>query len=367
MIGQKKTMATKDDVLALTKELMAHPSTGDNLAERIACLELVKQRFGEHLHVTEMSFKEDRPLLVLSTSRVLNGGIIIATHVDVVDADAALFTPVENGDKLIGRGAYDMKGATAAVLYAVRDYFWQDGSLPVTVFVTTDEEADGLSVQWLLTERDHRAKFAILPDGGSDTSLVVRQKGFHQIKLTVQGKTTHASTPWNGANPIERGMRFAEALKKKFPNPKDRKEWRTSVALTKCEAGKNLNQVPGSATFYFDIRFAREDDVHAVAALAEKVLKKDYSLERVAGNGIFSVNPDNHYIQMLAQAMRKNGKPITFENECATSDAIFFAEAGIPATLFRPQGGGAHEPGEWVSQTSLYQTYKNLVEFLATC
>lgn len=367
MIGAKKVMATKDDVLGFSKDLMARPSTGDNLAERIACLQMIKERFGDHLYATEMSFREDRPILVMSTTRAFNTGIIIATHVDVVDAEEALFAPVEKGDKLIGRGAYDMKGATAAVLFAVRDHFWQDGSVPVTVFVTTDEEADGLSVRWLLQERGYKAKFAILPDGGNDSSLVIKQKGFHQIKLTVTGRTTHASTPWNGVNPIERGMKFAAALKKRFPNPKDKKDWRTTVAVTKCEAGKNLNQVPGVAMFCFDIRFVDEAHVQEIVELAKKVLKKDYTLECVAENGIFSVNPEDHYIRTLAQAMRKNGKPIGFETECGTSDAIFFAEAGIPATLFRPEGGGAHEPDEWVSATSLFQTYKNLIEFLATC
>jgi len=367
MIGTKKTMATKDDVLGFAKDLIARPSTGDNLIERIACLEMVKERFGDHLYATEMSFREDRPILIMSTTRAFNTGIIIATHIDVVEAEKTLFTPVEKGDKLIGRGAYDMKGATSAALFAVRDYFWQDGSIPVTVFVTSDEEVDGLSVRWLLQERGYRAKFAILPDGGDNTSLVIKQKGFHQIKLTVTGRTTHASTPWNGVNPIERGMTFAAALKKKFPNPKGKKDWRTTVALTKCEAGKNLNQVPGSAVFCFDIRFVDDAHVQEIAELAKKVLKKEYTLECVAENGIFSVDPQHHCMNALACAMRKNGKQIAFETECGTSDAIFFAEAGIPATLFRPEGGGPHEPDEWVSVASLFQTYKNLVEFLATC
>ena len=45
--------------------------------------------------------------------------VILHGHMDVVPAEPDQFEPREEGDRLIGRGAYDMKAALAAMMLAM--------------------------------------------------------------------------------------------------------------------------------------------------------------------------------------------------------------------------------------------------------
>ena len=54
--------------------------------------------------------------------------LLLHGHIDVVPGRPEQFEPRVEGDRLIGRGAYDMKGALAAMLLAVADLREQNGS-----------------------------------------------------------------------------------------------------------------------------------------------------------------------------------------------------------------------------------------------
>src|SRR2546421_8611097 len=52
--------------------------------------------------------------------------VVLHGHLDVVPGDEGQFEPHIAGDRLIGRGAYDMKGALAAMMCALKDVERQD-------------------------------------------------------------------------------------------------------------------------------------------------------------------------------------------------------------------------------------------------
>src|ERR1700690_3821297 len=53
--------------------------------------------------------------------------IVLHGHLDVVPGRPEQFQPRIEGDRLIGRGAYDMKGGLAAMMCVLRDVADQDG------------------------------------------------------------------------------------------------------------------------------------------------------------------------------------------------------------------------------------------------
>ena len=53
--------------------------------------------------------------------------MLLHGHIDVVPGRPEQFHPTLDGDRLIGRGSYDMKGAVAALLLAMADLRDQDG------------------------------------------------------------------------------------------------------------------------------------------------------------------------------------------------------------------------------------------------
>src|SRR5215213_5760265 len=68
-----------------------------------------------------------RPLLAASVGR--SGGaptIVLHGHLDVVPGRPEQFAPRIDGDRLIGRGAYDMKGGLAAMMSALEELSRQE-------------------------------------------------------------------------------------------------------------------------------------------------------------------------------------------------------------------------------------------------
>ncbi|MEA2149183.1 MAG: succinyl-diaminopimelate desuccinylase, partial [Solirubrobacteraceae bacterium] len=88
--------------------------------------------------------------------------VILHGHVDVVPAHADQFIPRVEGDRLIGRGAYDMKGALAAMMCAVKDVA-DNGRVRVRFVCVPDEESEDVDSRSTdaLVEEGLRADFAI--------------------------------------------------------------------------------------------------------------------------------------------------------------------------------------------------------------
>src|SRR5436305_14224181 len=66
------------------------------------------------------------PVLLAEVGPADGPSVILHGHLDVVRARPGQFEPRVEGDRLIGRGAYDMKGALAGMLFALRDATRQD-------------------------------------------------------------------------------------------------------------------------------------------------------------------------------------------------------------------------------------------------
>src|SRR5919112_3797363 len=62
-----------------------------------------------------------RPVLAATVGADTGPTVVLHGHLDVVPGRPEQFQPRLDGDRLIGRGAYDMKGGLAAMMCAVRD------------------------------------------------------------------------------------------------------------------------------------------------------------------------------------------------------------------------------------------------------
>ena len=69
--------------------------------------------------------------------------MVLHGHLDVVPGRPEQFEPRIEGDRLIGRGAYDMKGGLAAMMCALKDAEAQD-RVRVRLVCVPDEESEEL-------------------------------------------------------------------------------------------------------------------------------------------------------------------------------------------------------------------------------
>src|SRR5687768_1926971 len=67
-----------------------------------------------------------RPLLAATVGPQTGPTIVLHGHLDVVPGRAEQFVPRVEGDRLFGRGAYDMKAGLAGMMCALRDLALQD-------------------------------------------------------------------------------------------------------------------------------------------------------------------------------------------------------------------------------------------------
>ena len=352
------------ETIKFIKKLSSHKTTKNNPKEIIKCLKIIEKKFSNDFIIKKFNFK-NRPMMVFSNTEKKRVDFILAGHIDVVSGNNNLFKIKENKDKLLGRGVFDMKATLIMSIYAIRDYLRKKNNLKIAIFITTDEEIDGLSVKYLINKIKYKAKFAIIPDGGSDTKIITQQKGFTQIKLTITGKTAHASCPFNGSNPIDLGINVYKKILNKYPMPENENNWRTSICLTKIKAGDAINQIPKKAIFYFDIRYTEKKHVNDIKSIIKNILKHKAKIEIIAENDALIICDNNQYIVKLKKCMKNVlRKRIIIDRSCETSDAIFLSENGIPAILFRPKGGGEHQDNEWISKKSLSKFYDVMMEFL---
>ena len=109
--------------------------------------------------------------------------------------------PRIEGDRLIGRGAYDMKGALAAMMCSIRDLCEQD-AVRVRFVCVPDEESEDIERRTSddLVRRGLVGDFAIT---GEPTNLHVgiQAKGVLACRLLVHGRAAHGCGSWSTAPP----------------------------------------------------------------------------------------------------------------------------------------------------------------------
>lgn len=304
------------------------------------------------------------PVLVAEAGPQAGPAVVFHGHLDVVPGFDDQFVPRVDGDRLVGRGAFDMKGALAAMLCALSDVADQD-EVRVLFICVPDEESedvDDRSTDALVREGID-ASFAITGEP-TDLHVGVQSKGVLALQAEVRGTAAHGSTPWLGDNAVLKAhdtFRRIETLP--FSRQSSDLFDRPSINLSRISGGDAFNKVPDRCLIDVDIRYLPGQD-------PEKILEQVSSLPDLEIVKSFQrapavVDRDNEFVLALRQAAGATGDSDSLSvGRDGASDAHSFLEAGIPAVEFGPVGGGHHGPHEWVSISSLVRYRQALASFV---
>ena len=143
-----------------------------------------------------------RPVLAATVGRAGSPTVVFHGHLDVVPGGPELFEPRVVGDRLYGRGAYDMKGGLASMMCALRDVADQD-LVQVHFLCVADEESEEEDERGsdYLVEQGYAGDFAITGEP-TDLHIGVQAKGVLAMRIEVTGTSAHGSTPWIGDNAV---------------------------------------------------------------------------------------------------------------------------------------------------------------------
>ncbi|MCK9247968.1 MAG: M20/M25/M40 family metallo-hydrolase [Solirubrobacteraceae bacterium] len=294
--------------------------------------------------------------------------VILHGHLDVVPAHAPQFEPILDGDRLIGRGTYDMKGGLASMLCAVRDCAPRAAGAGVRVelVVVPDEEServDSRSTDALVKEGRISGDFAIT---GEPTQLHVgvQAKGVLAVRAAVHGTSAHGSTPWLGDNAVLKAFDAFRRIES-LPFSRESSELydRPSINLSRMRGGEAFNMVPDRCEVTIDIRYVPGQDAQEILRQIGAI--EDLEVLRVLERGPAIVSQRNPFVVALRDAVGRTGEGAGLAvGRDGASDAIAFLDAGIPAVEFGPSGSGHHGPDEWVSVSSLARYRRALVDFV---
>lgn len=315
-----------------------------------------------------------RPSVVVR-ARGLGGGrtLLLCGHTDTVNVEGmdAPLTPRIEGDRLYGRGAYDMKAGLAAALVACRDAAALGLAGDVVVAAVADEEHSSLGVQEIL--ETVRADAAILTEP-TEMALVIAHRGFVWSEVEVTGRAAHGSRPHLGVDAIVKTGPVLTALGRLDEELHSRTHpllGRGSVHASVIAGGEELSSYPARCVVGIERRTLPGESEADIAAELEALLDtcraEDDALvasqRTLLVREPFEMTPDAGVVRLVADAVTDViGTPPAIEGASYWADAAFIASAGIPTVIYGPSGDGAHALEEWVSVSDTEHVTRVLVE-----
>jgi putative selenium metabolism hydrolase len=325
--------------------------------------------------------------------------LLFNAHMDTVGVgDPAAWThdpfgaEIVNGD-LFGRGAADMKGPLASLVYGIKALKESGVELAGDVYVVgvvQEEPCEGYAMRVLVEEERVRPDWVVLAEP-SDLKVSRGQRGRMEMQVTVQGRSCHASMPDYGENAIYGAARIIFSLELLSDMlAEDAFLGKGTLAVTHIEnTAASKNVIPDSCTFVIDRRLtlgeteakalAEVEGVIAREGMRAKVHLAEFDYTSYTG---YRCQEKEHYpawvtpeAHTLVQATVKVVREVTGERpaigkwDFSTDGVYTMGVAGIPTVGLGPgEETQAHTADEHICLTDCYtaaQIYAHLaVEML---
>ncbi len=185
---------------------------------------------------------------------------------------------IENG-VLHGRGACDMKGGLAAMVYGAKALLEAGADLRGTLYVVgvvQEEPCEGLGMRVLIEEENIQPDYVVLGEP-SNFQVMVGQRGRVEMRISVRGKAAHASSPALGQNAVHNAARLIFGLEllsarlatDPFLGP-------GTLAVTEIESqAASRNALPDCCTFFVDRRLTLGETERKALAEVQNIINTE--------------------------------------------------------------------------------------------
>jgi acetylornithine deacetylase/succinyl-diaminopimelate desuccinylase-like protein len=297
--------------------------------------------------------------------------ILLAPHLDTVNADDAQFVPRQKNGRLHGRGACDTKGSVAAMLMALCELARSKSRPQATeiVFVGLIDEENAQAGSRALVASGFQAALAIV---GEPTRLqvVTAHKGSLWLQLETRGRAAHGATPQLGKNAVHEMARIVDGLLTDYAAGLRQRRHpllgQPTVNVGAISGGTQANIVPDHCTVTIDRRTLPGETETSVRRELKKFLRSKKLSAQIADKKLAPAEPleTDHALPLVRQFLHSTGqtKPVGVHFFC---DAAVLAAGGMPSVVFGPGDiAQAHTGDEWISLASLARGKNLLFRFL---
>jgi len=350
------------NIVSLTKKFIAIPSIHNNPDALWEILAIAKKELQGNFIIEEFEKDNTQSILVHNAPKKTNHfRVILNAHLDVIPGNETQYIPIERDGKIFGRGAFDMKGATASMIWVFKNIA-KKVNYPLALQIVTDEEMYSRNTTQYQIAKGVRGKFVIAGEN-SNFHIKNQAKGVLWIKITAKGGKAHGAYPWKGNNALWRLLAVLEKIREMYPELK-REEWKTTINLAKIETPNTaFNSIPDIATAYLDVRYIPGEKT--IEQTLRQYIPNDIQMEIVLTENSVYTKHENMDVQGLKDAIEKvTKKPAVIDAAHGTSDIRFYNNVGYDGVEFGPIGANQHADKEWVSIKSLEDYYHILRNFL---
>jgi acetylornithine deacetylase len=320
--------------------------------------------------------------LYATVGPVIEGGIILSGHTDVVPVDGQPwdtdpFQVVEKDGKLYGRGTSDMKSFSAIALALVPDMIEKGLKKPIHFALSYDEEIGCLGSPRMIQKvaDNYPAPRAVVVGEPTMMEIVTAHKGIVGLTTKVTGVEAHSSLVEDGVSAVMNATRLinfiADMMAENKANASDDSLYLPSPAYTTLHVGvvnggTAMNIISRECEFVWDIRYVAEDnpedfiqrfqDYCDTVILPEMKKVSDVcSIETKIVSSTPALAPENEgEAEMLCKAL--TGKNSTTYVSYA-AEAGQFQEAGFSTVICGPGSIEiAHQPNEFIELEQVKQS-----------
>jgi succinyl-diaminopimelate desuccinylase len=357
------------DTLSLARELIRRPSVSPADA---GCQTLIAELLGSAGFTTERLRFGEVDNLWARRGRAAPT-LVFAGHTDVVPAgpreqwDVDPFAATVQDDRLIGRGAADMKGSLAAMVNACIRFAERHprAAGSIGMLVTSDEEGaadDGtLKVMEALAARAEKFEYCVVGEPSSATKLgdtvKIGRRGSLSGILTIRGVQGHVAYPLQVDNPMHAFAKFVAAMTREPIDAGNEHFPPTTFQTVNVHSDANApNVVPGELKCRFNLRYSNVWTHETLMARVAKVLRDlgiDHELRwKVAGKP-FLTKPGKLTAAIQTAVREATGLDPELSTSGGTSDGRFIAPYGIDVVELGPINATIHKVNEVVSISDL--------------
>ncbi|MEZ4572246.1 MAG: M20/M25/M40 family metallo-hydrolase [Thermomicrobiales bacterium] len=363
------------DIIEAASEMIGIPSINPDLVENgegestSPAQSPVASEQTEGIDVELQEAADGRLNVIAAAGRGDGRTLMLNGHIDTVGVEgmADPFNPKVDGNRLHGRGSYDMKAAMGCATLLL-EAIARDDNFPGRVVVTyvVDEEYASIGTEAVVRELHRWKPDAALVLENSDLDICVAHKGFAWAEIVTQGVAAHGSRYWLGVDAIAM-MGYVQVELDKLgasllERPPHRYLGPPSLHMGLIHGGQEISSYAAACYLQLERRTIPGDTEESVEAEIEEILERlrrdDPEFSAMATVGIvrnpFEVSEDEEIVKVLWDAAAEvRGEEPQFIGKAGWADSALLSEAGVPTAYFGPAGFGAHGAEEWVDIDSL--------------
>ena len=370
--------------LKLAKELIRRPSITPKDAGTINLLAKNLRSLGFKCHL--INFKNIKNLYAKLGRSSPN--FCYAGHTDVVppgnisEWSVNPFKPVVKKNKLIGRGANDMKASIACFVAAVSRFKAKNKKFKgsISLLITGDEEGLAINgtkrVVEYLKKRREKINFCVVGEPTNANRLgemiKIGRRGSITGRLTVIGTQGHVAYPNRANNPSNAMVKILKRIKETKLDKGTKNFQASNLEITKINIDNHAdNVIPGSANAVFNIRFNNKHSssslkrkLNAIFKSITKGEKCKFKVQYEVSGQAFLTKPNKttYMIQNIIKKITKIKPKLSTAG--GTSDARFIRKIA-PCLEFGLVGKTMHKIDESVPVSDLKKLtkiYLNILE-----